>query len=71
MAHNETLIAQFLIRVYMYHSKRCPLWLEIMGVRGKVTNPPERPFYTDSNTLFFVSIALILMEILANFDHDR
>ena len=37
-----------------------------MGVRGKVTNPPETLFHADSNTLLFVSMALILMEIIAN-----
>jgi len=41
-----------------------------MGVREKVTNPPETPFYADSNKLLLDSIALILTEILTDFDHS-
>lgn len=39
-----------------------------MGIREKVTNPPETPFRADSNELLFVSIALTLTEILMDCD---
>ena len=41
-----------------------------MGVRGRLLTPSETPVHADSNKLLVVSIALILTEILMDFDHS-
>ena len=49
-----------------------PNWIiygyEQWGVGERLVTLPETHFHTDSNKLLFVLIALILMEISADFD---